>query len=353
MRHGNGMGNIALVAGAGGVIGRRVAAHLAERGWAVIGLARSALAGAAQRHVSVDLTDAAETRDKVGALTDITHVFYAARHDHPEGVAESEAANSAMLCNLLDAVTRSAARLAHVNLVHGTKHYGHPGPIPYPVTEAHPRGARATFYFAQEDVVRERAARGGWSWSIARPHIFCDPAPDHPRSIGLVIAVYAAIQRERGEPLHFPGGARSFNARTQFTDTRLLARALEWMATDPRCANQAFNVVNGDAPRWRDLWAEFARMLGVKAGDPRGFSLAQYMRDKGSVWQAIIERHRLRAAPLERTALWDYGDYVFRPEWDIMSAMDKARRCGFEARVDTREMFARVFAGYREARVIP
>ena len=69
--------------------------------------------------------------------------------------------------------------------------------------------------------------------------------------------------------------------------------------------------------------------------------------------QAIVERHGLRAAPLDRIVLWDYGDYVFRPEWDIMSAMDKARRCGFALRVDTTEMFARVFKGYREARIIP
>ena len=56
-------------------------------------------------------------------------------------------------------------------------------------------------------------------------------------------------------------------------------------------------------------------------------------------------RHRLRRTALDRIALWQYGDYVFRPEWDIMSAMDKARRCGFSERVDTSEMFARVFAG--------
>jgi len=347
------MSRIALVAGAGGVIGRRIAAHLAERGWDVIGLARRTRPGAGWRSIAVDLTDADDVSRKLATLGGVTHVFYAARYDHPEGVPESESRNAAMLANLLDAVTRGGAPLQHVNLVHGTKYYGHPGPIPFPVTEETPRGAHPTFYFAQEDLVRERAAEDGWTWSIARPHIFCDPAIDHPRSIGLVIAVYAAIQHALGEPLFFPGSERSFEARTQFTDTGLLARALEWMATDPRCAREAFNVVNGDTPRWCELWNEFARMLGVEPAGPRGVRLGEYMRDKGNAWQALVERHGLRRTALDRVALWDYGDYVLRPEWDIMSAMDKARARGFGQRVDTKEMFRRVFQGYREARVIP
>jgi nucleoside-diphosphate-sugar epimerase len=319
----------------------------------VIGVSRRPLSGSAPRQIAADLTDATETRARMAGLSEVTHVFYAARYDHPEGVAESDTTNTAMLRNLLDALASSASQLAHVNLVHGTKYYGHPAPIPMPVTEESPRGARTTFYFAQEDLVRERAHAQGWTWSIARPHIFCDPAPGHPRSIGLVIAVLAAIQRELGQPLFFPGNERNFASRTQFTDLGLLARALEWMAIEPRCANQAFNVVNGDAPRWSELWPVFARALDIEAGAPRALQLVHYMADKAPVWESIVATHKLRHTPLERIALWDYGDYVFGPEWDIMSAMNKARRCGFDERVDTLEMFARVFACYREQRLIP
>ena len=345
------MSGVALVAGASGLIGRRIAAHLVARGWDVIGLARRPPSGPAQRYLAVDLADPHDSRNKLAALTEVTHLFYAARYDHPEGIVEDEALNTTMLRNVLDGI--AAARLQHVNLVHGTKYYGHPGPIPMPVTEECPRGTRSTFYFAQEELVRSRAPRAGWSWSIARPHIFCDPAPDHPRSIGLVIAVFAAIQRELNEPLFFPGSARSFESRTQFTDVALLARALEWMATDPRCANEAFNVVNGDAPRWSELWTQFARALDIEAAGPRNTGFARHVGDKGPVWDAVVRRHRLQPTPLHHIALWDYGDYVLRPEWDIMSSMNKARRCGFEERVDTTEMFARVFAGYRVQRIIP
>lgn len=347
------MPHVALVAGASGLIGRRIAAHLAERGWDVIGVSRRPPSGSAQRQIAADLVDAADTRAKLAGLSEVTHVFYAARYDHPEGAVENEVANTAMLRNLLDAIASSDSHLVHVNLVHGTKYYGHPGPIPAPVAEESPRGAGATFYFAQEDLVRAGASTQGWTWSIARPHIFCDPAADNPRSISLVIAVLAGIQRELEQPLFFPGSEQCFASRTQFTDLALLARALEWMATEPRCANQAFNVVNGDYPRWSELWPQIARLLGVEAGAPRALRLAQYMSDKTPVWEAIVARHRLRRIALDRIALWEYGDYVFRPEWDIMSAMDKARRCGFHERADSLDMFARVFTAYREQRIIP
>lgn len=342
----------ALVAGANGLIGRRIAAHLHARGWHVIAVSRRAATVSAQQSVTADLTDADSARTAFAGIDRSVYVFYAARYDHPEGIAESVELNASMLRNLLDAL-QPGARIQHVNLMQGTKYYGHPGPIPLPVTEETPRGSRPTFYFAQEDLVRERAAREGWHWSAARPHIFCDADPGHPRSIALVIAVYAAIKRERGEALDFPGSEKSFGARTQFTDTHLLARAAEWMATASVCANQAFNVVNGDAPRWCELWRGFAAIFGMRCGEPRDVPLAQYMADKSESWDALVRRHALAPTPLARIALWDYGDYVFRPEWDIMSSMNRARRCGFSERLNTQEMFARAFAGYRNAHIVP
>ena len=94
-------------------------------------------------------------------------------------------------------------------------------------------------------------------------------------------------------------------------------------------------------------------MLGLEAGPPRGVRLGQYMADKAPVWDAIVAKHGLNASALDHIVLWNYGDYAFAPEWDIMSSMEKARRCGFDERVATREMFARFITAYRERRVIP
>ena len=303
--------------------------------------------------IAVDLNDVADCTAKLGALTDVTHVFYAARYDHPEGVPESVEINTAMLVNVVHAL-QSSASLAHVHAVHGSKYYGHQlGPVPVPLTEETPRAPNRNFYFEQEDFLREQSRGARWSYSTTRPHSFCDPAIDYARSASMVLAVYAAVQRELVLTLDFPGIAKSFTVPTQFTDTSLLARAIAWMATEPRCANQSFNLLNGDYPRWEDLWPRIAQYFGMPAGGPRNVKLADYMQDKGAVWDAIVRKHGLRETKLDAIALWPYGDYLFRPEWEIRSSLDKVRALGFTEAVDTGDMFLAHFDHYRAQRVIP
>lgn len=344
----------ALVAGASGLVGRRIVAQLvAAGGWNVIALARRPPRTGDVRWIAVDLNDAADCRHRLGGLREVTHVFYAARYDHPEGVPESVEINAAMLENLVTAL-EPAANLQHVHAVHGSKYYGHQlGPVPVPLTEETPRAANRNFYFEQEDFLRAQSRGKAWTFTTSRPHSFCDPAIDQPRSLGLVIAAYAMVQRELGRALDFPGTETGFRVRTQFTDLGLLARCVLWMAQEPRCANQAFNVVNGDSPCWAGLWPRFAARFGMQAGAPRNVKLADYMADKGAVWDSVVRRHGLRPTRLDTLALWAYGDYAFRPEWDIQSSMAKARALGFRETVDSGAMFERLFAHYRDERVIP
>src|SRR3954462_10057668 len=113
----------ALVAGASGLIGRRIVEQLiAAGGWNVISLARSPRESKGMKWIAVDLKDAADCTKKLGALDGVTHIFYAARYDHPEGVPESVEINSAMLENLVNAIERNQT-LEHVHAVHGSKYY--------------------------------------------------------------------------------------------------------------------------------------------------------------------------------------------------------------------------------------
>ena len=344
----------ALIAGASGLIGRRIADCLENTGgWDIIRLARRPPAGTGQ-WIAVDLADAADCRRKLAGLDAVTHIFHAARCDHPiEGATESVAINAAMLRNLVEVIEPMGA-LQHVHAVHGSKYYGHQlGPVPLPLREDTPRARGVNYYFDQEDFLRNRSRGSTWTFTTSRPHAFCDPAVDMPRSAGLVIAVYAAIQRELGLALDFPGGDTGYQARTQFTDLALLARAIVWMAQEPHCANQAFNVVNGDSPRWSELWIRFSSWLAVPVGVPREMSFAQYMADKGAVWDRVVRKHALRPTRLDTIVLWNYGDYQFGPHWDIRSSMDKARALGFHDSVDSAEMFRRQFEHYRAERIIP
>ena len=345
----------ALVAGATGIVGTRVCEHLTAQGWHVTGLCRTPPADERPHDfIPVDLTDARDCARKLATLRDVTHVIYAARYDHPEGESESVETNALMLRNLIEAVEPVASGLRHVHLVHGTKYYGHMlGPIAVPVTEDAPRAGIANFYFAHEDFMRERQHGKAWKFSTSRPHTFCDENPAEPRNAALLIAVYASIARELGEPLHFPGSEKSFHARTQFTYVRLLAKAVAWMSSGARGAQASYNITNGDSPRWSELWPGFAHYFGVAAGAPRPLRLADHVADKHDVWRKLVDREGLEPVSLEARVLWPYADYVFKPEWDIVSDMSRARRDGFTEQIDSARMFDNLFDSFRKNRVIP
>jgi hypothetical protein len=83
------------------------------------------------------------------------------------------------------------------------------------------------FYYAQEDEVFAAAKRDGFTWSIHRPHTILGYAVGNAINKGTTLAAYATICRETRRPFLFPGSATQWNALTDMTDARLLARHLE------------------------------------------------------------------------------------------------------------------------------
>lgn len=346
---------VALVSGATGVVGRRLAEHLASRQWRVIAVARRVpQSGGRLEWLALDLTDAAAVHASARQFAGVTHVFHCARYPHSTGTEEPIEPNLAMLRNVVEAVERHSALLEHVHLVQGSKYYGSElGPYKTPAKESDPRVLVSNWYYAQEDWLVERARNKRWGYSASRPHGVCDEDLSIARSQARVIAVYAAICKELGMPLCFPGNEAAYRALYQCTDAALLARAVEWMATEPRCAGEAFNVTNGDYIRWMNLWPGFARWFGMEYGGVRTVSLAQAMADKAPVWERIVAKYGLVPTPFERTALWSYGDFVFGAPYDIMSDTSKLRRFGFWDTVDTGAMFLRLFEHLRAHRIVP
>ncbi len=345
----------ALIAGATGVVGRHLLKHLADSGdWNVVALSRRRpdVRGRFE-HIGADLGDPAALRETLAPLADVTHVFFAAYVERPDA-QEHVRANVALLRNLLDAIEPAARALAHVHLVEGTKWYGsHLGPFRTPAKEGDPRTVPLLFYYDQQDLLEARSRAGGWTWSAVRPHTVCGYALGNPMNLTMVIAVYAAICRELGLDFSHPGAPENWHALYQVTDAGLLARAIEWMALAPQCANQAFNVTNGDLFRWEHLWPRLAAFFGLVAGPQRSLSLQALMADKAPVWERIVARHRLVPNRFEDIAAWPFGDYVFSSRWDVISDCGKARRTGFCEQIDSEAMFLRLFAGLQRDRIVP
>jgi nucleoside-diphosphate-sugar epimerase len=350
---------LAVVVGALGVIGRYIVERLlAEEGWSVVGISRrGAPGGPRYRHLAVDLLD----KDALAALRDdlqgATHVFYAA-FQPAAGAAADYAANIApnrdMLANAVTAVEAASPALARVVLVTGTKYYGsHLGPFKTPARESDPRHLPPDFYFDQIDWLAAHQRGKAWDWVELRPQTLCGFAPGTAMSILPAIAVYAAISKELGLPLRFPGKPGAWNAIYQVTESSHFAAAALWAATEPRCGLEAFNITNGDYFRWRTVWPRIAEAFEMPVGEPQTVSLTQHMTGMTPLWRAMTAKHGLKPIDWGQLAAWPFADYVFACEWDVMSDVTKSRRYGFHAVVDSEEMLVRLLGRFRQERIVP
>ena len=346
-------GRTALVVGARGVVGTNLIDRLAADGnWNVIGLSRrGGPSGPGIRHIAVDLLDPANACTLAPELTAVTHVFYAAYQDRPSW-AELVAPNVTMLGTVLDAV-RDAHLLSHVSLMQGYKVNGaHLGPFKTPAREDDPPHLPPEFNVAQQELLEDRQRGADWTWTAIRPSVVSGTALGNPMNLAMVIAVYASISRELEVPLRFPGKPGAYTSLLEMTDASLLAAATVWAATDPQCANQAFNIANGDLFRWDEMWPRIADSFGLDVAPPLPMSLVDVMADKEPVWQALAQRHGLRAS-YDQVSSWGFGDFVFSWDYDMFADTSKSRRFGFHQYVDTFAMFDQAFAAMRRDRIIP
>jgi len=351
--------NEAVVIGALGVIGRYIVERLlATEGWSVVGLSRrGAESGPRYRHIGVDLLDPRATADKLAGLSEATHVFYAAFQAAPgaaAGYASNIAPNRDMLVNAMSVIVQASRSLRRVVLVTGTKYYGsHLGPFKTPARESDPRHMPPDYYFDQIDWLTAFQRGKSWDWVELRPQTLCGFAPGTPMSLAPAIAVYAAISKELGLPLRFPGKAGAYGAIYQVTDSTHFANAALWAATEPRCSLEAFNITNGDYFRWRNLWPKIAAAFDMPMGDPQTISLTGHMADKGALWQAMAEKYGLQPFAYDQLVAWPFADYVFGCDWDVMSDVTKSRCFGFQDVVDSEEMFVRLLRRFRAERIVP
>jgi nucleoside-diphosphate-sugar epimerase len=349
----------AVVVGALGVIGRYIVERLLrEEDWSVVGLSRRpARAAPRYHHIQVDLLDAADTAAKLAGLTNTTHVFYAA-FQPAAGAAADYATNIEpnrdMLVNAVTAIHAASRDLRRVVLVTGTKYYGfHIGRTKTPARESDPRHAGSNYYYDQIDWLTDFQLDKPWDWVELRPQTLCGFAPGTPMSLAPAIAVYAAISRERGQPLRFPGKPGAYTSLYQVTESEHFAGAALWAATEPRCARQAFNITNGDYFRWRYMWPKIAEAFDMPAGEPRRINLTAEMADKGPLWRSMVEKHGLRPFAFEELVAWPFADYVFGNDRDVMSDVTKARQYGFHEVVDSEQMFVLLMRRFRAERIVP
>lgn len=355
------MDKIALIVGASGIVGGNLADLLIGEGdWVVHGLARTAKPRSGVLAINADIRD---ERATVEALSEIkpTHVFFTT-WSRQATEAENIRVNGGMIRHVLQALS-SAQSVQHVALVTGLKHYLGPfesygkGSLPQtPFREEQTRLAVANFYYAQEDEVFAAASRDGYAWSVHRPHTIIGYALGNAMNMGLTLAVYASICRERGLAMRFPGSWVQWNSLTDMTDAKLLAAHMRWAATTTVCANQAFNVVNGDVFRWRWMWPRLAAWFDIDAdllasGD--GQPLAIQLAEAQPVWSAMCEKYGLVVTELDDVASSWHTDADLSRPIEVVTDMSKSRKLGFDRYQATDDSFFELFKRLRHQRIIP
>jgi hypothetical protein len=221
--------------------------------------------------------------------------------------------------------------------------------------------------------------------------------------------------RFRNRKLHepvlriFPGSPDFYTNFDSFTTAKLHAEFCAWAALEPRAANQAFNVVNGDVESWQNLWPRVAEYFGTKVksdqfksayGGGMASSLSKYLggdasstmdmapqppisvsaaelglegtpvlqpnkveqhidlvkwsqrSDVKQAWEKIAEREGLDKESFDK-ATWAFLGFVLGRKFDLVISMSKAREAGWTGYRDTWHSLEGVFDEMRKAGVLP
>ena len=351
-----------LVAGATGLVGYAALKHFVRApDCDVVAVSRRQPPDLDVRHVALDLTDAAACRDAEETLRDVTHLVYAALFELPglvEGWRNDRQieTNARMLRNLLDPLLTAAPGLRHVTLLQGTKAYGvHVRPLAVPAREGRSEmRQQPNFYWAQEDYLRAAQAGRDWCFTILRPVLIVGEAIGGAMNLIPALGAHAAVMRERGPILPYPGGAERVS---QAVDADLLARAIAWAGETEAAANETFNVTNGDVFTWPNIWPAIVEAVCMRPGPDEPFLLRSLGRGD---WDRARQRFGLVSPALSDFVglSLEYADYQMRyghtePGPPAIVSTVKIAQAGFHEVMDTELMFRKWFKVFQDKRLLP
>jgi len=354
-------------------------------------------------HNHVDLTSSAD--DMAKELTNVRgeYVFFAA-YLQKDTEQENWDVNGAMLDNFLSALekTRAIDVVKRIILVTGCKQYGvHLGVPKNPMTEDDPWliGDQwpPNFYYNQQNILHKFCKEHNKEWVVTYPNDVIGYAYGNFMNLALALALYAVVQRELKQDLVFPGSPDFYIKFDCFTSSKIHAQFCAWAALEPRAANQAFNVHNGDTESWQNMWPKVAEYFGMKVAtdqfagthaSEQGSSTAladkppisvlapelglinhgitnqskveqqidlikwSQRDDVKGAWAKVADREGLDKEAFGK-ATWGFLGFVLGRAYDIVIGMSKARKAGWTGYADTWESLEGVFGELEKAKLLP
>lgn len=353
------------------------------------------------------------------------YIFFAAylAQDKEEDAWE---VNGRMLSNFLCALEKTGVitEVKRIILVCGAKQYGvHLGLPKLPMHEDAPWLTSSewppNFYYNQQNILHDFCTKHNKEWVVTYPNDVIGFAMGNFMNLSAALALYVLVSKEMssGSGIEFPGSPTFYTHFDCFTSSKLHAEFCAWAALEPRAANQAFNVVNGDVESWQNLWPKVTAYFGISVKPDQFKNAFGTSNSTGSMTEKIMEKvvgtntpasSTMDMAPrppislqadaigvegtpvlhpnkveqhidlvqwsqradvqqawhalaeregLDKTAFdkatWSFLGFVLGRNFDLVISMSKARECGWMGYSDTWASLKHVFEQMEDARVLP
>ncbi|KAJ9542695.1 hypothetical protein OSB04_029201 [Centaurea solstitialis] len=376
MEHDNPKPPVALIVGVTGMVGVALTKALKKPTalggpWTVYGVSRRPLptwfpSSQLDKYFIFDTLNQETTHKILSPLSSkITHLFWLALQVHE--IEEVKVAhNSTMFSNVLNSLTSSPnSKLSHVTLQTGTQQYM--GPIydptfstqlvPHdpPFREDYPRLPFPNFYYALEDIVAASYSKS-FTYSIHRASIIIGASTRSYYNTLLTLSVYALICKHENQPFRYYGNKHSWEHFWDVSDANLLAEQQIWAATTEKAKNQAFNCTNGDVFTWKMLWRVLCDVFDVEFvefDEKDEFDCVDFIKDKGEVWDKIVEENGLYETKLEEITCFAVTSVVLKLGIQHVCSMNKSRELGFLGYANTLESIKPWVQKLRQMKILP
>ena len=376
------MSKVALITGANGITGSAILDYLTRNTTAgewsrIIITSRSPLTldvhDSRVEFIALDFTKSPDqlAQEMRPICTDVTHAYFSS-YIHKDDFKELNVANRSLFENFLQALLNVATNLQNCTLQTGGKYYNvHLRPVPSPAREDQPRfvSPDQNFYYHQEDFLAEKQRGMAWTWNVIRPEAIIGHATKpNGMNEALTLAIYFLTCRELGVEAKMPTNWNYWNGTDDVSDARLIADLSVFASTQPQCANQAFNVTNGDYFCWRYLWPRLAEYFGAAASSEQSFerkdlvtgepflelNVEEWARDKQVVRDRLCDRTGVQQAKSTFNAgTWAFQDWVFHRTWSATLSINKARKLGWTGHMDSYDSFVDAFKEFKRLGQIP
>ncbi|KAK1410043.1 hypothetical protein QVD17_36576 [Tagetes erecta] len=366
---------VALIVGVTGMAGVALAEALNKPNalggpWTVYGVSQRPLptwfpSSLLNNHIVLDALNQQQTHKLIAPLApQITHVFWVALQ-----VNESEeiniSLNSNMLSNVLNALTSSSdSKLSHVTLQTGTKQYMGPifdpvlstqlVPRDSPFVEDYPRLPFPNFYYDLEDIVASYSK--SFTYSIHRASIIIGASTRSYYNSLLSLCIYALICKHENYPFRYIGSKYSWEHFWDVSDARVLAEQQIWASVSDKAKNEAFNCTNGDMFTWKMIWKVLCDVFGVEFvafDEKEEFDFVEFMKDKGQVWDKIVEENGLYKTKMEEVTCFGALRSVLHLEIQHVCSMNKSREFGFHGYANTLKSIPEWIDRLKQMKILP